>query len=190
MKRDAPFEPIDGDFDKFIQELHKNSAHNAAIHKSLAEQKLNGSNIDLESPQQSFNKIRQQHKETMNTIVNSVREHSDQMSQASCAHEVFDNRPSFNQNDINLQNKTRHQAKRGTINPQTINNINNIKTNNPKSDNKKVVPNPIFAIFGIFCLFIFVMSGSPAEGMIFMAAMIFMQIVSIVIANKKRNKNK
>ncbi len=114
MKRDAPFEPIDGDFDKFIQELHKNSAHNAAINKKLAEQKLNGGAITLESPQQSFNKIRQQHKNTMSSITSGINECSQQITQASCAHNMFDNSASFgsssstattNNNFGNYQNK-------------------------------------------------------------------------------------
>ena len=99
MKRDAPFEPNDGDFDKFIQELHKNSAHNAAINKKLAEQELNGGAITLESPQQSFNKIRQQHKNTMSSITSGINERSQQLTQAKCAHNIFDNSASFGSNN-------------------------------------------------------------------------------------------
>ena len=193
MKRDAPFEPIDGDFDKFIQELHKNSAHNAAINKKLAEQKLNGGTITLESPQQSFNKIRQQHKNTMSSITSGINECSQQITQASCAHNMFDNSASFgsssstattNNNFGNYQNKNvrktapRNVAKETKTRP--INNqVSNIKRN-------KKVPNPVFGIFGIFCLFIFLLNGSPVEGMIFFAMMIGMQILSLIISNRKK----
>ena len=207
MKRDAPFEPIDGDFDKFIQELHKNSAHNAAINKKLAEQKLNGGTITLESPQQSFNKIRQQHKNTMSSITSGINECSQQITQASCAHNMFDNSASFGSNNASLANSSSFVSN-NTSTASTNNNFGNYQNNNvrktaPRSVAKetktrpinnqvsnikrnKKVPNPVFGIFGIFCLFIFLLNGSPVEGMIFFAMMIGMQILSLIISNRKK----
>ena len=195
MKRDAPFEPSDGDFDKFIQELHKNSAHNAAINKKLAEQKLNGGTITLESPQQSFNKIRQQHKNTMSSITSGINESSQQITQASCAHNMFDNSASFGSNNASLTNSSSFGSSSSTA--STNNNFGNYQNNNVRKTaprnvaketktrpinnqvsnikrNKKV-PNPVFGIF-----------GSPVEGMIFFAIMIGMQILSLIISNRKK----
>lgn len=199
MKRDAPFEPSDGDFDKFIQELHKNSAHNAAINKKLAEQQLNGGTITLESPQQSFNKIRQQHKNTMSSITSGINERSQQITQSSCAHNIFDNSASFgnnasfgsststattNNNFGNYQNNNvRKPAPSSLAKESKTRHINNQVSNSKR--NKKV-PNPVFGIFGIFCLFIFLLNGSPLEGMIFFAIMIGMQILSLIISNRKK----
>lgn len=203
MKRDAPFEPSDGDFDKFIQELHKNSAHNAAINKKLAEQKLNGDAITLESPQQSFNKIRQQHKNTMSSITSGINERSQQITQANCAHNIFDNSASFGSNNSstastnnnfgNYQNNNVRKPAPRSVTPKAkstpnfstaANNNNNNQV--PNSKRNKKVPNPVFGIFGIFCLFLFLLNGSPREGMIFFAIMIGMQILSLIISNRKK----
>lgn len=208
MRRDAPFEPSDGDFDKFIQELHKNSAHNSEINKKLAEQKLNGGFTSLETPQQSFNKIKQQHQKTMSDISNSVHERTYQMSQGSCAHDIFDNSASFSKNSssnlyqgsqsyqgLSIQQNTldssnaRVKASRGPANNQAPNNMSKNSTfqNSAKANNKtqKSIP-PVFALFGFACLFIFILNDSPVEGFIFFLLMFFMQIATIALS--KRNK--
>lgn len=88
MKTNALFEPENGDFVKFIDEIHSLSAHNAAINKAAAEQKLNGDMAGSRSTAKSMRSIRKQHENTMQEISSSARKANNSLTSGSCAHNV------------------------------------------------------------------------------------------------------
>lgn len=88
MKTNALFEPENGDFVKFIDEIHSLSAHTAAINKAAAEQKLNGDMAGSRSAASSMRRIRKQHENSMQEIRSSSRKANDSLTSRSCAHNV------------------------------------------------------------------------------------------------------
>lgn len=85
MTNKAPFEPDNGDFDKFIKNLHQQSAHNAQIQQQLAQQQLNGSDFSQKPPAHILSKIKEQHQNTLSSINESVTKRQEQMQHSSCA---------------------------------------------------------------------------------------------------------
>lgn len=66
MKR-APYELPDGDFVKFIEQIHKQALKQASVAKAQASARLNAGNTN-ESPQETLQRIREQHQKTMQAL--------------------------------------------------------------------------------------------------------------------------
>lgn len=71
MRKKIPYELPDGDFVKFIEQIHKQSLQKALEEKARATARLNAAST-TESPQESLRKIRAQHERTMQSLRSEV----------------------------------------------------------------------------------------------------------------------
>ena len=174
VKRDAPFEPDNGDFDKFIAELHKNSAHNAQINKNLAEQQLNGG-------ASTWQTIKEQHQNTLNDINESVAKRQEQMKHSSCA-----------SNKAPAPNALRENyRKNSNFTPMTYSEraLKGLKDQAPA---KKKPNNGLAVFFVMILIFFFFLSYQgvlgEATGLAFAAIFIFQFLVIFLTNRKKKRK--
>ena len=72
MRKKIPYELPDGDFVKFIEQIHKQSLQKALEEKARATARLNAAST-TESPQESLRKIRAQHERTMQSLKAEAR---------------------------------------------------------------------------------------------------------------------